>query len=51
MCLRSSSGIEAVDIGAAGVVDEVGFGTADKMSQLIMSAIVRVATPNAAAMV
>lgn len=32
----SCSGIEAVDFGAARIVNEVGLGTADEMSQLEM---------------
>ena len=40
MGLCPCSGVEAVDIGAAGIVDEVGLGAADEMAQLRVSATV-----------
>ena len=40
MRLRSRHGIEAVDVIAAGIVDEVGFGRADEVAQLIVTASV-----------
>jgi hypothetical protein len=37
MGLDARNGIEAVDVGAAGVVDEVGLRGADEVSQLIVA--------------
>jgi hypothetical protein len=36
--LDARDGVETVDIIAAGIVDEVGFGGADKVPQLVVAA-------------
>lgn len=40
MCLCSRSRVETVDIWAAGVVDEVLFGGADEVPQLVVPGII-----------
>lgn len=35
--LGAGRGVEAEDVDSAGVVDEVGLGTADEMAQLVVS--------------
>jgi hypothetical protein len=37
MGLDARDGIQAVDVDAAGIVDEVGLGGADEVSQLVVA--------------